>query len=101
MKKLLLLCMLTVSFHSFAQMAKSNLPKPGVISGVVIDSSTKQPLPYVNIVVMDMAKKTITGGITGEKGEFEIKDVPEGNSLVEIQFMGFEATNGHLAFRLV
>ena len=90
MKKLLLLCMLTVSFHSFAQMAKSNLPKPGVISGVVIDSSTKQPLPYVNIVVMDMAKKTITGGITGEKGEFEIKDVPEGNSLVEIQFMGFE-----------
>lgn len=90
MKKLLLLCMLTVSFNSFAQMAKSNLPKPGVITGKVIDGSTKEPLPYVNVVVMDMNKKTITGGITTENGEFKIKDIPKGKSLVEVQFMGFE-----------
>ena len=90
MKKLLLLCMLTVSFNSFAQMAKSKLPKPGVITGKVIDGSTKEPLPYVNIVVMDMNKQTITGGITTEKGEFKIKDIPKGKSLVEVQFMGFE-----------
>jgi outer membrane receptor protein involved in Fe transport len=71
-------------------MAKSNLPKPGVISGTVIDDTTKEPLPYVNIVVMDMARKTITGGITSENGAFKIKDIPKGNSIVEIQFMGFE-----------
>lgn len=90
MKKLLLLVMLAVSFNSFAQMAKSELEKPGEISGKVIDESTKEPLPYVNIVVMDMAKQTITGGITSENGEFKIKDIPRGKSLVEIQFMGFE-----------
>ena len=81
--------MLTVTFNSFAQLAKSKLPKPGVISGKVIDEITKEPLPYVNIVVMDMAKKVITGGITEENGSFKIKDIPKGNSLVEVQFIGY------------
>ena len=90
MKKILLLCMLTVSFNSFAQLAKSELAKPGVISGKVIDETTKEALPYVNIVIYDMAKKVITGGITDDNGEFKVKDIPRGNSLVEIQFIGFK-----------
>ena len=77
MKKLLLLCLLAVSFNSFAQMAKSELAKPGVISGKVIDEASKEPLPYVNIVVMDMTKKILTGGITTEDGNFKIKDIPK------------------------
>lgn len=90
MKKLLLLCMLTVTFNSFAQLAKSELPKPGVVSGKVVDDATKEPLPYVNIVVRDAAKKVLTGGITDEKGKFRIKDIPEGNSIVEVQFIGYK-----------
>ncbi|MEN8857559.1 MAG: TonB-dependent receptor [Flavobacteriaceae bacterium] len=90
MKKILLLCMLTVSFNSFAQLAKSELAKPGIISGKVIDETTKESLPYVNIVIYDMAKKVITGGITDDNGEFKVKDIPRGNSLVEIQFIGFK-----------
>tara|TARA_R110001632_G_scaffold43376_3_gene109970 strand:- start:3264 stop:5684 length:2421 start_codon:yes stop_codon:yes gene_type:complete len=82
--------MLTVSFNSFAQLAKSELAKPGVISGKVIDETTKEALPYVNIVIYDMAKKVITGGITDDNGEFKVKDIPRGNSLVEIQFIGFK-----------
>lgn len=90
MKKLLLLCMLTVTFNSFAQLAKSELPKPGVVSGKVVDDATKEPLPYVNVVVRDAAKKVLTGGITDEKGKFKIKDIPEGNSIVEVQFIGYK-----------
>ena len=90
MKKLLLLCMLMMCVNSFAQLAKSTLPKPGIVSGKVIDEVSKEPLPYVNVVIKDMAKKVITGGITGEKGEFKIKDIPKGSSIVEVQFMGFE-----------
>lgn len=82
--------MLTLTMNSFAQLAKSKLPKPGVISGKVVDQETKEPLPYVNIVVRDMAKKVITGGITGDKGTFKIKDIPEGNSIVEVQFIGYK-----------
>ncbi len=90
MKKLWLMCLLVTSMNSIAQMAKSELAKPGVISGKVIDEASKEALPYVNIVVMDMAKKIITGGITSENGEFKIKDIPRGNSLVEIQFIGYK-----------
>ena len=60
MKKILLFALLIVSANSFAQMAKNNLPKPGVISGKVIDKNTKENLPYVNIVVRDLAKKILT-----------------------------------------
>ena len=82
--------MLIISANSFAQMAKNNLPKPGVISGKVIDNNTKEALPYVNVVVRDLAKKIITGGITNEQGLFTIKDLPRGKSLVEVQFIGYK-----------
>ncbi|MDT7832877.1 outer membrane beta-barrel family protein [Flavobacteriaceae bacterium S356] len=90
MKKLLLFCMLSVTINSFAQLAKNKISKPGVISGKVVDDASKEPLPYVNIVVRDMAKKVITGGITKDDGTFKIKDIPEGNSLVEVQFIGYK-----------
>jgi outer membrane receptor protein involved in Fe transport len=90
MKKFILLILLITSANSFAQLAKKELPKPGTISGKVIDSSTKETLPYVNIVIRDMAKKIITGGITDENGLFTVKDIPRGNSLVEVQFIGYK-----------
>ena len=69
MKNFILICLLAVSVNSFAQLAKADLPKPGVISGKVIDKETKEPLAYVNVVVKDMANKIITGGITDEQGK--------------------------------
>ncbi|CAL2090546.1 TonB-dependent receptor domain-containing protein [Tenacibaculum sp. 190524A02b] len=93
MKKILLLLLTIMSFYSYAQMPKSNLPKPGTVSGKVIDQNTKEPLPYVNIVIKDTAKKIITGGITNENGIFSIKNIPEGNSIVEVQFIGYKTIN--------
>lgn len=90
MKKLILVILLVISANSFAQLAKNKLPKPGSISGKVLDASTKEGLPYVNIVIRDLTKKIITGGITDEQGLFSIKDLPEGKSKVEIQFIGYE-----------
>lgn len=90
MKKILLLALLIISANSYAQLPKNKLPKPGVITGKVIDNNTKQVLPYVNIVVRDFAKKIITGGITDENGLFAIKDIPKGKSLVEVQFIGYK-----------
>ncbi|AUC85040.1 TonB-dependent receptor [Polaribacter sp. ALD11] len=90
MKKLILFAILFTSVSSFAQMSKEKLLKPGIITGKVIDKLTKQSLPYVNIVVRDLNKKIITGGITNEKGIFEIKDLPKGKSLVEVQYIGFK-----------
>lgn len=97
MKHFVLFCLLCVSLNSFSQLAKENLPKPGVITGKVIDNTTKKPLPYVNIVVKDMANTVITGGITDDDGTFTIKDIPKGNSLVEVQFIGFKTHNQQIS----
>ncbi|QTD37130.1 TonB-dependent receptor [Polaribacter batillariae] len=90
MKNLLLLVLFISSITLQAQLPKSKLLKPGTITGKVVDNTSKEPLPYVNIVVRDFAKKILTGGITNENGIFIIKDIPEGNSLVEAQFIGYK-----------
>ena len=82
--------MLVITSNSFAQLAKSKLPKPGSITGKVMDKKTKEALPYVNIVVRDMANKIITGGKTDDNGLFTVSDLPKGNSLVEVQFIGYK-----------
>ncbi|CAM1367581.1 Outer membrane receptor proteins, mostly Fe transport [Tenacibaculum sediminilitoris] len=90
MKNILLVFLAVFTTSLYAQMPKNSLPKPGVISGKVIDQTTKQALPYVNVIIKDTAKKIITGGITDDNGLFSIKNIPEGNSIIEIQFIGYK-----------
>jgi outer membrane receptor protein involved in Fe transport len=90
MKKLALLFILTLSLSSYAQLDKSKIARPGIISGKVIDQKSKETLPYVNIVIKDTAKKIITGGITELDGKFRIKNIPEGISILEVQFIGYK-----------
>lgn len=90
MKKIILLFILAFSVSTYAQMDKSKIAKPGIVSGKVIDQKSKEPLPYVNIVIKDSAKKIITGGITELDGKFRVKDIPEGISIIEIQFIGYK-----------
>tara|TARA_B100001059_G_C17680689_1_gene499555 strand:- start:653 stop:940 length:288 start_codon:yes stop_codon:yes gene_type:complete len=89
MKKIWLMYLMVKSINSIAQMAKTELEKLGIISGKVIDEVSKEVLPYINVVVMDMSKKIITGGMTTEDGAFKIKGIPRGNNYIEIQFMGY------------
>ncbi|MHB1106383.1 MAG: TonB-dependent receptor [Lutibacter sp.] len=90
MKKLLLLCSLLISLTVSAQLPANDNPKTGVITGKVIDETTKQAMPYVSIVVKDASKKSTTGGITDDSGNFTIKHIPEGENNVEIQFIGYK-----------
>ena len=90
MKNLILLFVLTLSMSSYGQLDKSKIARPGNISGKVVDQKTAEALPYVNIVIRDIAKKIITGGITDLEGNFKVKDIPEGVSIVEIQFIGYK-----------
>ncbi|MDO9137844.1 MAG: TonB-dependent receptor, partial [Lutibacter sp.] len=90
MKKILLLCSLIISLTVSAQLPSNNNLKTGVVSGKVIDETTKQALPYVSIVVKDANNKSTTGGITDENGNFSIKQIPEGENNIEIQFIGYK-----------
>ena len=81
MKFSLYLLFLLSSFGLFAQ-------NSGSISGKVTDQKTNEPLPYVTIAVKNN-DATVTGGITNEKGEFEINKLTLQKYIVEIQFIGY------------
>jgi outer membrane receptor protein involved in Fe transport len=60
----------------------------GSITGKVIDSNTKETLPYVSIVIKEN-NAVVTGGITDDNGDFTIKNLPLKSYVVEVQFMGY------------
>lgn len=85
--RLKLLVLLLVS--NFAFLAAQTNGNQGVINGKVIDKNTKQPVPYVNIAVME-DNKIITGGLTQENGNFTIKGLALKKYTIEIQFIGYK-----------
>lgn len=85
--KLKFLCMLL--FGSVMTMFAQN---SGSISGKIIDSTTKEALPYVSIVLKDNGT-VVGGGITEDNGNFVIKSLPLKTYAVEIQFMGYKTVN--------
>ena len=65
----------------------SNLSaNPGPISGTVISSDTKEPLPGVTVFI----KNTNIGTVTDIYGKFLLKNVPAGSAIIVFSFTGFE-----------
>lgn len=60
----------------------------GTISGKVADKSNA-PISYATIAIKEGAA-VVTGGITDDKGEFQIKNLALKNYTVEIQFIGYK-----------
>jgi outer membrane receptor protein involved in Fe transport len=64
--------------------------KPGIIKGEIIEESTGQALEYANIAIYNKSDSSlVTGGITNENGQFEIKGMQMGEYYLEAQFIGF------------
>lgn len=58
-----------------------------IITGTVIDSTTSEPLPSVNVGFQDLG----VGAATNVDGEFEIDNVPPGTHTLTASFIGFDA----------
>ncbi len=58
------------------------------LSGKVTDKETNEPLSGAHIYISDCQKRTITN----TKGLFEIKDLPQGDFLVEVGSLGYSTT---------
>ena len=67
-----------------------NPDRNGSISGTVIDKNLQEAIPYVSVVIKDINGEIITGGITGDLGEFTIEDIPDGKSNLYIQYIGYK-----------
>ncbi|QEE49510.1 TonB-dependent receptor [Flavobacterium alkalisoli] len=72
----------------FGSLISAYAQNPGSITGKVVDSKTKESLPYVSIVVKN-GDQVVTGGITEDNGLFTIKNLELKKYTVEVQFMGY------------
>jgi outer membrane receptor protein involved in Fe transport len=90
MKHFFLMLLMVSSTILSAQPNSNSEIKYGSISGRIMDAELNEPLPYVNVIIMDINGKIITGSITNPDGTFKIEKIPEGNVKVEIKFIGYE-----------
>ncbi len=73
------------------QMDPNKAPKIGIVFGMVLDSASTSPIPYASISIVNARSSTImTGGITNEKGEFYIKEIPLGRHSVVVEYIGYK-----------
>ncbi len=89
--KLILICFIGTLFSMQAQTSvkPAIIENSGMITGKVIDKKTNEPLTYVNIVIKENSK-VVTGGITSDKGTFQIKNLAVKDYTIEIQFIGYK-----------
>ena len=95
MKHLFVALVLLFGVTSFAGINPESEIK-GKITGRVIDKDLQQPIPYVTVVVKTLSGDIITGGVTDDKGNFKIEDIPEGKSLVNIQYIGYRTYSSEI-----
>jgi hypothetical protein len=60
----------------------------GTITGKVVDKNSKQPLPYVNVVIKKN-QAIVTGALTQENGTYTIKNIAFDTYTLEFQFIGY------------
>lgn len=58
----------------------------GILKGTVRDSVTNESLPGANIFIQGTTK----GTITDEEGKFTLTNIPDGETVVQISFIGYE-----------
>jgi outer membrane receptor protein involved in Fe transport len=63
----------------------------GTVSGVVKADSTKRPLEFVNVILLNQADSAIvTGSVTDSKGKFDINNIPIGEYLLTYSLLGYK-----------
>ncbi|WP_272150304.1 TonB-dependent receptor [Tenacibaculum aiptasiae] len=80
MKRILVLWLIFQTFLIVGQ----NL---GEISGKIIDSKTRETIPYVNVLVYG----TSIGAVSDDEGNFRITNVPLGYNKLQVSFVGYQS----------
>ncbi len=63
----------------------------GVISGILHDETTKEPVPYASVVLFRQKDSTmVTGNVTDDKGLFVIEKVMPGKYYIRVSFIGYQ-----------
>lgn len=66
----------------------------GHISGTVIDSLTKQPVPYASVSIFTNGSTSpFSGAMTDDKGNFKIDNIHPGKYKISVSFIGYHTVN--------
>ena len=65
---------------------------PATLEGRVYDNATNEPLPFVNVVLMD-GEKMVNGASTDFDGFYTIKPVPAGYYTLRCTYVGYNPIN--------
>ena len=69
---------------------KAKMPAIGVIQGSVTDSTSGSPIEYASISIIDNHDgDLVTGGLSDKSGSFNISEIPLGEYVVLIEFIGY------------
>ncbi|WP_029034952.1 outer membrane beta-barrel family protein [Salinimicrobium terrae] len=88
MKQLILILILV--WGTFSGNAKTNPTELGSITGQVLDSELKEPIPYATITVTTPEGEITTGAVTSADGSFSVEKLKDGNYILKVQFMGYK-----------
>ena len=70
----------------------------GVVRGRVIDKQGEEAMQFVNVKLSAAANgKLIRGGMTDVKGHFNFSDIPDGQYVLEISFVGYKTVSRQVA----
>lgn len=84
LKSLILVQLVFISAVVFGKVATVT------VSGIVKESSSKEPLGYVNVVLKTEKDSVfVTGSVTNEEGRFVLTNINPGNYVLEISFIGY------------
>ena len=66
-------------------------PKIGRVTGFVTDAETNRGLPFASVVLMSVRDSSIVEGVlSGESGEFDMREVEVGRHVLEVRFPGYK-----------
>jgi len=84
--------LISASLQAQRQGYGRQMPSIGVLTGRVLDSTTRQPVEYANITLIRMKDSTaVSGGISNTDGYFDLRELPLGRYRVRVEFMGYQS----------
>ena len=72
-----------------------NTMAQGVVKGLVLDKAQSTPLEFVNVLVVAKSDTTkiIGSAISDAAGKFAVRNLPNGDYMVKLSFLGYKSLN--------
>jgi outer membrane receptor protein involved in Fe transport len=85
MRNFILIIFLFISSPLFSQQSNTT------VIGTIIEKTSRQPIEFVTVVLLNEDSVMVKGTITNKKGKFSIEEIAPGNYLVRYSYIGYNS----------